>query len=1140
MRLLTLTDCCKYHLVYNNTSRTWQTRPGTGTGTSSIQKGGIRGDRREHHVKELPLTGYAGKGVGGSLNNDAHAAAGSQVSSNTGGAGSMRRNNREVFVPDLLMIRRKESDDDDADDESGDRRARRAAHGSSEGSSPCAERKRRGAHGASAVCAAIGATMPKPIGSMQQVLFNADLIETFGIHDADFTEEQEQSCVEQFGDIVGSASAALHGGKDRLSRRLSRRLSHGGGGSMMMMDAKSCTVLFANTICKAAVADEGLRSRRGAHSASAMCRKIVESAASKGLTPPEILFDANVVDRFGIKFTPIVEADLARCQEDFTNIVGAFVASTNGKPMMDDGGGRRDRRGAHGPMCLNLFANQICVAAIASESGGGSNAMDTDDPCRASDEPVDGRSGACKDQAPTSFQNSDKHGTYSCAELADAGHCNRAEDGNQIKQECPVSCNACEDWPGTSSSRSRHVSRRSKRPATEGNTSSEEELAFSYSRRTRAEDVCLDRDQVDFGVAVSGACAVHSASNGIYLYQGMTLDGRAYYMNENVRYIYYDKDCDGGEEDGVDRWIIGSSSPSTSAAADLDLDGDCRFYAYIDSSSQTIPTEETVWRMSCENGWTDVTLKIASQDGIGEIDSLACKDLAREGHCPRSTVVETQCPESCNVADICKQRHVNNNLKTQVDEWLKDEDIARKKYGDIKGWDVSGVTDMSTLFESASAFNSDLSGWNVSAVTDMSRMFYSADAFNADLNGWDVSAVTDMSRMFFSADAFNADLGSWDVSAVTDMTRMFNYAHAFNSDLRGWDVSAVTDMSGMFNYAAAFNSDLRGWNVSAVNDMSRMFYYAGAFNADLGGWDVSAVNDMSFMFYYAGAFNADLGSWDVSAVKGMSRMFNSADAFNTDLGSWDVSAVNDMSFMFYYAGAFNQDLGSWYFKPGQTVNVASMFTGAKKNRCEVEAPGTFAEEGDNRKSIAYRMYCNLKTKKKDGATCSSGGSSSNSSNAEADSECDAGVCRSARCCSYRSSVQARAALGNDTTTTKRTCTVCTNTGECFAPPTLTPGFRAALSTIELEDGEKQEDTEKKFPTHFVAGKTRKIQWKTSNNVKTLSTSDATFKLRWVSKSTAAAETTELQVGHQPPSESGNSSIWDPEASSVAGPGGFEI
>ena len=42
-------DCCEYHLVYNNTSRAWQTRPGTGT--SSIQKGGIRGDRREHHVK---------------------------------------------------------------------------------------------------------------------------------------------------------------------------------------------------------------------------------------------------------------------------------------------------------------------------------------------------------------------------------------------------------------------------------------------------------------------------------------------------------------------------------------------------------------------------------------------------------------------------------------------------------------------------------------------------------------------------------------------------------------------------------------------------------------------------------------------------------------------------------------------------------------------------------------------------------------------------------------------------------------------------------------------------------------------------------------------------------------------------------
>ena len=60
-------------------------------------------------------------------------------------------------------------------------RSRRAAHESSAGSPPCAERKRRGAHGASAVCAAIGATMPMDVKSAGDFLFDENTVGQFRI-----------------------------------------------------------------------------------------------------------------------------------------------------------------------------------------------------------------------------------------------------------------------------------------------------------------------------------------------------------------------------------------------------------------------------------------------------------------------------------------------------------------------------------------------------------------------------------------------------------------------------------------------------------------------------------------------------------------------------------------------------------------------------------------------------------------------------------------------------------------------------------------------------------------------------------------------------------------------------------------------
>ena len=103
---------------------------------------------------------------------------------------------------------------------------------------------------------------------------------------------------------------------------------------------------------------------------------------------------------------------------------------------------------------------------------------------------------------------------------------------------------------------------------------------------------------------------------------------------------------------------------------------------------------------------------------------------------------------------------------------------------------MSNVTNMAQMFlavgscggECPSSFNGDLSGWDVSSVTNMSQIFSGCESFNQDLSGWDVSSVTNMNDMFRQAYAFNQDISSWNVSSVTKMTDIFTSASALSDD----------------------------------------------------------------------------------------------------------------------------------------------------------------------------------------------------------------------------------------------------------------------------------------------------------------------------------------------------------------------
>lgn len=111
-------------------------------------------------------------------------------------------------------------------------------------------------------------------------------------------------------------------------------------------------------------------------------------------------------------------------------------------------------------------------------------------------------------------------------------------------------------------------------------------------------------------IRVRGVCDRLAVLNADFTKQGVTADNRSYYKSTifGAYYLYYDKDCS-GDGKHLPLWIFDNDKPNTSAASDLDGDGDCLFIGYTDSST-VLPPKSAVWTLNCDGGWTDIPLTI--------------------------------------------------------------------------------------------------------------------------------------------------------------------------------------------------------------------------------------------------------------------------------------------------------------------------------------------------------------------------------------------------------------------------------------------------------------------------------------------------------------------------------------------------
>ena len=156
---------------------------------------------------------------------------------------------------------------------------------------------------------------------------------------------------------------------------------------------------------------------------------------------------------------------------------------------------------------------------------------------------------------------------------------------------------------------------------------------------------------------------------------------------------------------------------------------------------------------------------------------------------------------------------------------------------DITTCDVTGITDMSSLFDGTSYFNQDISAWDVSNVTDMSLMFSYPYAdymiFNQDISSWDVSSVTNFSQMFVKAKLFDQNIRSWDVSSATNFYTMFLYGSAMHTTYTGVTGFASTPTSSFFGQESTAPT-ISSTTVASDNSTIAVTFSEAVYNATGG------------------------------------------------------------------------------------------------------------------------------------------------------------------------------------------------------------------------------------------------------------------------------------------------------------------
>ena len=230
------------------------------------------------------------------------------------------------------------------------------------------------------------------------------------------------------------------------------------------------------------------------------------------------------------------------------------------------------------------------------------------------------------------------------------------------------------------------------------------------------------------------------------------------------------------------------------------------------------------------------------------------------------------------------------------------------EYMDLKGLDVSSVTNANQMFENCIKMtNLDVSNWDTDSLSDMIFIFNGCTSLKKlDLNHWNVSKVKDFKRLFYGCRNLTVlNVSDWDVSNVQDFTCTFNYCSILPYvDLSKWNTSSAKSFYAMFDGCNYINNlDLSKWNTQNVYNVSWMF--SGTYRlTNLKGvenWDTQNIKYIEYWFRYCGLSEIklpDLTKNDISSIK---HLFDGANNITEiDLTKIDMNKVIDLKETFAY------------------------------------------------------------------------------------------------------------------------------------------------------------------------------------------------------------------------------------------------